>query len=99
MRIKTTTIFAAAMAAATLTTAHAADLHVRDFGAIPDDGKDDTDAVQKAVDAAQPGDTIHFDKGVYWFDNQGIKRLYDWFQYACGDIEHRTLTTTPTNRQ
>ena len=82
MRIKTATILAAAMAAATLTTAHAADLHVRDFGAIPDDGKDDTDAVQKAVDAAQPGDTIHFDKGVYWFDNDNRRQICHWHYFG-----------------
>ena len=38
---------------------------VRDFGAIPDDERDDTDAIQRALDALNPGDTLVFAPGRY----------------------------------
>lgn len=39
---------------------------VRDFGAIPDDGTDDSDAIERACKAAEKaGGTVVFDKGVY----------------------------------
>ena len=38
---------------------------VRDFGAIPDDDRDDTDAIQRALDALQSGDTLAFAPGRY----------------------------------
>ncbi|MGL4576260.1 MAG: glycosyl hydrolase family 28-related protein [Burkholderiaceae bacterium] len=37
---------------------------VTDFGAKPDDGVDDTDAIQRAVDALKPGEWLVFPKGV-----------------------------------
>lgn len=38
---------------------------VRDFGAVPDDDGDDTDAIQRAFDAMKPGDTLEFSPGRY----------------------------------
>jgi hypothetical protein len=38
---------------------------VRDFGAVPDDERDDTDAIQRALDAMKPGDTLVFAPGRY----------------------------------
>ena len=38
---------------------------VRDFGAIPDDARDDTDAIQRALDAMQAGQTLIFAPGRY----------------------------------
>lgn len=38
---------------------------VRDFGAVPDDDGDDTDAIQRALDAMKPGDTLEFGPGRY----------------------------------
>jgi hypothetical protein len=38
---------------------------VTDFGAKPDDGVDDTDAIQRAVDALKSGEWLVFPKGVF----------------------------------
>jgi len=38
---------------------------VRDFGAVPDDDRDDTDAIQRALDAMKPGETLVFGPGRY----------------------------------
>lgn len=38
---------------------------ITDFGAKPDDGKDDTGAIIAAINASKPGDTILFDGGVF----------------------------------
>jgi hypothetical protein len=38
---------------------------VRDFGAVPDDNRDDTDAIQHALDAMKPGETLVFSPGRY----------------------------------
>jgi parallel beta-helix repeat protein len=38
---------------------------VRDFGAVPDDDRDDTDAIQRALDAMKPGETLVFSPGRY----------------------------------
>src|SRR5512138_2714363 len=44
----------------------AANVHeVRDYGATPDDDRDDSDAIQRALDALQPGDTLVFAPGRY----------------------------------
>jgi len=43
----------------------AADHTARGFGAIPNDAKDDTRALQQAVDACQPGDRLVLEAGVY----------------------------------
>lgn len=42
-------------------------VYVADFGATPDDGLDDTEAVNKAVATAKPGTRIVFGNGVYDF--------------------------------
>lgn len=42
-------------------------VYVADFGATPDDGLDDTEAVNKAVAAAKSGTRIVFGNGVYDF--------------------------------
>jgi len=38
---------------------------VRDFGALPDDDRDDTDAIQHALDALRAGQTLVFSPGRY----------------------------------
>lgn len=38
---------------------------VTDFGAVPDDGRDDQAAIQQAIDRAAPGTTVVFPAGVY----------------------------------
>jgi polygalacturonase len=40
-------------------------LSVVDFGAVPDDGRDDQAAIQNAIDAAAPGTTVVFPAGTY----------------------------------
>lgn len=57
------------------------DVHVSRFGAIPDDGRDDFQALQKAIDqcSSHPGSKLIFDKGVYEIQGtdpeQGVKSL------------------------
>ena len=43
-------------------------ISVADFGAHPDDGRDDRAAIQAAINASQPGDEIAFDVGTYQSD-------------------------------
>jgi parallel beta-helix repeat protein len=38
---------------------------VRDFGALPDDNRDDSDAIQRALDAMKAGETLVFSPGRY----------------------------------
>lgn len=44
--------------------------HVTDYGAIPNDGRDDIDAIQNAVNAAQAagGGIVKFPRGIFDFD-------------------------------
>ena len=42
-----------------------AQVTVTDFGAVPDDGTDDTVAIQKAMDSLKEGGAVYFLKGVY----------------------------------
>ena len=42
-----------------------ATVNVADFGALPNDGADDTAAIQAAINASAAGDTIQFASGVY----------------------------------
>jgi hypothetical protein len=42
-----------------------ATVDVRQYGAIPDDGKDDADAIQKAIDAMAANQTLVFPAGVF----------------------------------
>lgn len=40
-------------------------IHVSEYGAFPNDGNDDTKAINAAVLATKPGDTVAFEAGVY----------------------------------
>jgi predicted small lipoprotein YifL len=40
-------------------------LNIQEFGATPDDGTDDTAAIQRALDAATEGDTVYVPAGTY----------------------------------
>lgn len=40
---------------------------VRDFGAVPNDNKDDSEAIQKAIDAGKS--TVYFPKGTYYIED------------------------------
>ena len=53
-------------------------LTVTEFGAVPDDGKDDTAAIRAAVEqcAKQPGSRLVFDPGQYEVKSE--KGLADW---------------------
>lgn len=42
-----------------------ASINIADFGAIPDDGQDDSAAIQAAIDASRAGDVINFGPGTY----------------------------------
>lgn len=44
-------------------------INVTDFGAVPNDGIDDSSAIQQAVNSAQDGDTIYFPAGEYLCDS------------------------------
>jgi hypothetical protein len=63
-------------------TSQPAVLNVRDFGAIPDDDKDDSIAIQAAIDAARgkPPQTIVFPSGVFLvsqsLDPRGFGRVF-----------------------
>ena len=46
-------------------TAFGAVLNVISEGAVPDDARDDSAAIQALVDASAPGDTVFFPKGVF----------------------------------
>lgn len=48
-----------------IASARASDVSISSYGAIADDGKDDTSAINAAVEAAKPGDSITFDVGTY----------------------------------
>lgn len=52
-------------------------LHVDSLGAVPDDGKDDIDAIQLAVDSAgrMGGGIIRFSRGTYDFDVETEERF------------------------
>src|SRR4051794_24070181 len=45
-------------------------LNVANFGAAPNDGRDDSGAVMAAVKAAGAGDTLQFGSGQYDFSNR-----------------------------
>ena len=45
--------------------ARADDVNVARFGARPDDGADDIRAIQRAIDASKPGDTVRFPAGTF----------------------------------
>src|SRR5579872_143625 len=47
-----------------------AQISVTNFGAIPNNGGDDTAAIQAAVNASSPGDTIFFPSGTYNLSNE-----------------------------
>ena len=42
-----------------------ASANVLDFGAVPDDGKEDTTAIQRAIDSLPEGGTVYIPAGVY----------------------------------
>src|SRR3974377_1542709 len=52
---------------------------VRDFGAVPDDGRDATNTIQAAIDSAQQGQTIVFPPGTFLIshplDPRGFGRI------------------------
>lgn len=54
-------------------------LKARDFGAIPNDGKDDTQAIRKMFDAAEQNAKFVFEKGVY---DVGMDGKGDYFKLA-----------------
>src|SRR5690606_30637711 len=61
-----------------------ATINVADFGAVPDDGHDDTAAIRAAIRASSDGDTIVFSGGV--FDIGSEIALYPNRTYTGGAI-------------
>src|SRR5687768_3298436 len=45
-------------------------VNVADFGAKPNDGADDKAAIQAAINAAKPGDSVVFNAGTYNLKSQ-----------------------------
>src|SRR5688500_11369502 len=45
-------------------------VNVADFGAKPNDGADDKGAIQAAINAAKPGDTVVFNAGTFNLGSQ-----------------------------
>src|SRR4051812_48297750 len=72
MRIPALLIFLLGSAIAPIAPARArgAVLDVTTFGAIPDDSIDDADAINAAVQAAAPGDTVVIPAGVFNVSSQ-----------------------------
>jgi Pectate lyase superfamily protein len=54
------------------TTSSAAIIDVTRWGAIPNDSRDDSAAIQRAINAAPDGSTIYFPKGTYLLSNVTI---------------------------
>jgi hypothetical protein len=53
-----------------MTASQPAVIDVRDYGAIPDDGKDDTFAIQSAIEAARDGQIVRFPPGTFEISRQ-----------------------------
>ena len=71
--------------AATGSSASNGDLSVTSFGARGDGVTPDTDAIQAAVDALHPGQTLRFPKGIYLIEtNKGV-RLKDGTRLDLGE--------------
>src|SRR5205814_10598217 len=49
-------------------------VNVADYGARPNDGQDDRSAIQAAIDAAKPGDTVLFGAGQFDINGQVTAR-------------------------
>lgn len=73
MRYLLAAVAAVAIPVAVAPSASAADLVVTSFGATPNDSTDDTVAIQAAMDALAPGQTLNFPAGTY--DHNAVLRL------------------------
>ena len=79
--------------------------HVREFGALPDDDKDDAAAIRRAIDAAirsGPGATVQLDAGVYKLEvpqgNEFIK-VHRAQQFTLrGKVDHQGQPATRLQR-
>lgn len=49
-------------------------INVADFGAVPNDGQDDTAAINAAINASRAGDTIHFGEGTFDISSELVIR-------------------------
>lgn len=73
-----------------------ATVSVANFGAIPDDGKDDTAAIQAAINASRNGDFVTFQSGKY---DIGNVITYEGNRAYVGVMDGTVLSRTDTWRQ
>ncbi len=68
-----------------------ATIDVRNFGAVPDDGRDDAAAIQAAIDAARDGQTVVFPPGLFLvgrtLDPRGGERTLQGTTELCWQAE------------
>lgn len=64
-----------ALVATSLIDSNRADPFVTEFGAVPDDGRDDTAALQRAMDELRLGETLTFPPGVYHHSDVLVVRV------------------------
>jgi hypothetical protein len=75
-----------------ISTTQPAVIDVRDYGAIPDDGKDDTFAIESAIESARNGQIIHFPPGTFQISRQinprGSGRIIEGSTQLVWDADH-----------
>jgi parallel beta-helix repeat protein len=64
--------------------------NVADFGAVPNDSVDDTDAIQRALDSLQPGDWLVFPPGRYLHSKSLHMRVANTVMWGEGATLHAT---------
>ncbi len=67
-------------------------LEVSQFGATPGDSSDDTKAIQAAIDAAKPGDTVYVYPGIYVVDHLCMKTGITLEMYTTMTDAHEGFT-------
>lgn len=68
------------------------------FGAVPGDSVDDTKAIQDAIDAAKPGDTVYIYPGIYVVDHLCMKTGVTLEMYTTMTDAHTGFTKELANQ-